>query len=104
MKPMKVFFGYLILWAICAVLALLSFIGENINVVMLSIAMGVMVVGNIAYYFLYKCPHCDRHLFNRVAPWHYCPYCGNHLNADPVEYSSESEDEDDKRDDGLKIQ
>ena len=104
MKPMKVFFGYLILWAICAVLALLSFTGENVNIVMFSIAMGVMIIGNIAYFLLYRCPHCDRHLFNRVAPWHYCPYCGNHLNEDIDVQEYEIKEESNKRSDGINIQ
>ena len=103
MKPIKVFFGYLILWAICAVLVLCSFIGDNINVVLLTISFAVMIVGNIAYFILYRCPHCDHVLFNRVAPWHYCPYCGNHLNAESTSYDVK-EDDGQERSDGMKIQ
>ena len=47
MKPMKVFVGYLILWAVCLIFVLLSFAGEEINLVMLSIAMVVVAVGNM---------------------------------------------------------
>ncbi|MBR6476244.1 MAG: hypothetical protein IKS98_12470 [Lachnospiraceae bacterium] len=105
MKPMKVFFGYLILWAICAILILISFAGSEMNVVLLTVSLAVMIAGNIAYYILYRCPHCDRALFNRVAPWHYCPYCGNHLNEDISDHTYEAnDDESSKRSDGINIQ
>ena len=108
MRPMKVFVGYLILWVICAILLLISSVGESENFILLAISIGVMLLGNIAFIFLYRCPHCDRLLFNRVAPWHHCPYCGNHLNENiDSEYDFSTEEEDDeskKRSDGIKIQ
>ena len=108
MRPKKVFFGYLILWVICAIMFLLSFVGQDTNFVLLITSLVVMFVGYIAFIFLYRCPHCDRLLLNRVAPWHYCPYCGNHLDAEPsheYDYLDEDKnDESEKRSDGLKIQ
>jgi len=108
MRPKKVFWGYLILWAICLIMLLISFIGENPSFVLIFIALGIMFGGYVAFIFLYKCPHCDHLLFNRVAPWHHCPYCGNHLDAEPShEYDRSDEvkeDDSEKRSDGLKIQ
>jgi len=103
MKPKKVFFGYLIVWAFAAVLILLSFIGEYPNIVLLSIGIGLLIAGYIAFLILYRCPHCGKHLWNRVAPWHYCPYCGEHLDADPSPYETYEVDEE-ERSDNIKIQ
>ena len=108
MKPIKVFVGYLILWGICVLLILISLLGNEVNVGLLTGSLVVMFVGYGAFIFLYKCPHCDRLLLNRVAPWHYCPYCGNHLNSNidsEYDYSvEEKEDDSKKRSDGIKIQ
>ena len=106
MKPMKVFAGYLILWAICAILILISFTGSEINMVLLNISLIVMVIGYIAFFILYRCPHCDHLLYSRVAPWHHCPYCGNHLNENiDSDYKYEvKDDESKKRSDGINIQ
>ena len=105
MRPMKVFVGCLILWVLCAIMLLISFIGESPNMLLISISLGVMFVGYAAFIILYRCPHCGRLLLNRVAPWHYCPHCGNHLNEEPTSYSYEvEEDKKERRSDGLNIQ